>query len=246
MRRCLHSLAIPTTSTAPGRKHSSIFEPFLKLCFPHVHAGIDWSRGYESLDKELQQIVADARVGKRLADKLFKVWRNDGREAWLLVHVEVQGQREKRFPRRMFEYNYRIYDMHGRPVVSLAVLCDEHPTWRPDHFGYNNWGCEVGIRFPVVKLIDFRRDEAALEQSANPFAAVILRSSKFWTPGTRRRPAGNGNSDWSRACTIADCKKNRFASSSAFLTGCWPYPLSSSSRSEPRSSDLRSRDVCPM
>ena len=49
--------------------------------FPDVHAGIDWSRGYKSLDKEPQQIVRDARVKKRLADKLFKVWRNDGKQA---------------------------------------------------------------------------------------------------------------------------------------------------------------------
>jgi hypothetical protein len=28
------------------------FEPFLALLFPEVHRPIDWSRGYESLDKE--------------------------------------------------------------------------------------------------------------------------------------------------------------------------------------------------
>jgi hypothetical protein len=69
-------------------------DAFLALCFPEVHAGIDWTRGYESLDKELQQIIREAAVGKRLADKLFKVWRKDGNEAWLLIHIEVQGQRE--------------------------------------------------------------------------------------------------------------------------------------------------------
>jgi 1,2-phenylacetyl-CoA epoxidase catalytic subunit len=31
------------------------FEPFLELLFPAAHADIDWTRGYESLDKELQQ-----------------------------------------------------------------------------------------------------------------------------------------------------------------------------------------------
>ena len=72
-------------------------EWFLAFCFPEIHAGIDWSRGYQSLDKEFQQIVRDWRVRKRLADKLFKLWRNDGTETWLLVHVEVQGQREKTF-----------------------------------------------------------------------------------------------------------------------------------------------------
>jgi flagellar biosynthesis/type III secretory pathway protein FliH len=41
----------------------------------------------------------------------------------------------------------------------------------------------------MVKLIDYRRDEAALEQSANPFAAVILAQPKVLetrdTPATR-------------------------------------------------------------
>ena len=29
------------------------FEPFVAFFFPHVHCDIDWSRGWESLDKEL-------------------------------------------------------------------------------------------------------------------------------------------------------------------------------------------------
>ncbi len=66
------------------------------------------------------------------------------------------------------------------------MLCDEQPAWRPDHFGYNNWGCELSFRFPVVKLIDYRRDEAALEQSTNPFAAVILAQLKVLE--TRHEP----------------------------------------------------------
>src|SRR5262249_9781468 len=136
------------------------------------------SRGYQSLDKELQQIVREAKVGKRLADKLFKVWANDGKEAWLLIHVEVQGQRERAFPERMFVYNYRIYDLHRRPIVSLAVLCDEQPTWKPTHFEYNQWGCQVGIRFPMVKLLDYRGREAELEKSPNPFAVVVLAQLK--------------------------------------------------------------------
>ena len=30
------------------------FEPFLAFFFPAAHNGIDWPRGYEFLDKELQ------------------------------------------------------------------------------------------------------------------------------------------------------------------------------------------------
>jgi hypothetical protein len=96
-------------------------EPFLALCFPEVHAGIDWTRGYQSLDKELQKITSAAAVGKRLADKLFKVSRADGKEAWLLIHVEVQGRRERKFAQRMFKYYHRILYRYDRPEVSLET-----------------------------------------------------------------------------------------------------------------------------
>src|SRR5437762_8573588 len=143
--------------------------PFLAFYFPAVHSIIDWGRGYESLDKELQQVVRDARIGRRLADKLFKVWRKDGSEAWLLIHIEVQGKKEKAFPERMFVYSYRIYDRYRRPVLSLDALCDDNPNWRPDRFEYNICGCSLGIRFRTVKLLDYREKMAALEQDPNPF-----------------------------------------------------------------------------
>src|SRR5438067_2384426 len=118
---------------------------FLALFFSRLHAAIDWTRGYISLDKEFQQIVRDARVGRRPADKLFKVQLTNGKEAWLLIHVEIQGGVEARFPQRMFEYNYRCFDRYHRRVISLAVLCDERPNWRPNRFVYGGWGSKIGL-----------------------------------------------------------------------------------------------------
>ena len=43
----------------------SYFELFLAFFFPHAHRDIDWSRGYEILDTELQQLVREAEVGER-------------------------------------------------------------------------------------------------------------------------------------------------------------------------------------
>ncbi|HEY7491628.1 MAG TPA: hypothetical protein VIH59_11040 [Candidatus Tectomicrobia bacterium] len=73
------------------------FPAFMAFFFPEAHADIDWSRGYESLDTDLQQIVRDAALGTRLADKLMKVWRRDGVEQMVLVHTEMQGSREVDF-----------------------------------------------------------------------------------------------------------------------------------------------------
>jgi len=150
------------------------FEDFMAFFFPQAHADIDWGRGYEFLDKELQQVVREAELGRRLVDKLVKVWRRRGEEAWVLAHVEVQGQEEGEFAERMYVYNYRLFDRYHRLVASLAVLADERAGWRPGGFGYHLWGCEVGFKFPVVKLLDCRERWQELEASCNPFAVVVM------------------------------------------------------------------------
>ena len=147
---------------------------FLEFFFPVVHAGMDWDRPYEILDKELEQIVGEGELGKRLADKLYKVWRKDGQEVWILIHIEVQSQRDNDFPKRMYIYHYRIHDKFDRPVVSLAVLADESSQWRPCEYGYEEYGCQLRFLFPIVKLLDYKNDLEALEQHDNPFALLTL------------------------------------------------------------------------
>ena len=150
------------------------FEAFMAFFFAQAHRDIEWSRGYEFLDKELHQVTPDAALGRRRVDKLVKVWQKGGEEAWVLVHVEVQSQAEADFAERMYVYNYRLFDRHRRRVASLAVLGDERTEWRPDQFGYALWGCKVGLTFPVVKLLDYREQWPALEESNNPFATVVM------------------------------------------------------------------------
>jgi hypothetical protein len=72
----------------------------------------------------------------------------------------------------MFRYHARIFDRARQPVVSLAVLGDEEPQWRPTQFGYGLWGCDLLLRFPVVKLQAL--PEATLEAVRNPLATLTL------------------------------------------------------------------------
>ena len=160
---------------SPWKEALERFLPmFLEFFFPEIYADVDWSRGWESLDKELQQVVHEAEMGPRLADKLFRVWRRDGLEAWVLIHIEVQNQPDEGFAERMYVYNYRLYDRFRRAIVSLAVLGDARDAWRPAHFGYELWGCKISLDFPVVKLLDYAQDLTALEAAANPFGLVVL------------------------------------------------------------------------
>ncbi|MCC5638874.1 cytosolic protein [Nostoc sp. CHAB 5844] len=150
------------------------FEYFMRFFFPQAHSEIDWSRSFVFLDQELQQVVRDAELGKRLIDKLVKIYRIGGEESWLLIHVEVQSQEETDFPKRMFVYNYRIFDRYDRSVASLAVLGDDNINWRPNQFGYELFGCTVDFQFPIIKLLDYQQRLSELEASRNPFATVVM------------------------------------------------------------------------
>jgi len=164
------------------------FPEFMAFFFPRADGEIDWRRGYAFLDKELQQVVREAEIGPRRVDKLAKVTRlADGVEAWVLVHIEVQGQPEEDFPERMYTYNYRLFDRYKRRIASLAVLTDTNRSWRPHQFAYDLFGCRVSLDFPTIKLLDYGADWAALEANVNPFAIVTM--AHLQTQATRRKPA---------------------------------------------------------
>lgn len=150
------------------------FEAFLTFFFPHIYSEIDWTRGYEFLDQELQQLMRESEVGKQFVDKLIKVWLNDGKETWLLIHLEIQSQVDTGFPKRMFSYHYRIFDRYGQEVVSLAILGDNQASWRPEEYSYERWGCRLSLQFPTVKLLDYQPRWSELEQSDNPFAVLVM------------------------------------------------------------------------
>jgi hypothetical protein len=148
------------------------FPEFMAFYFPDACARIDWSRGYTFLDQELAQVVKDAELGKRLIDKLVQVATLEGDEQWVYIHIEIQGGHDSDFTERLFTYNYRLYDKYRRPIASLAVLADDREHWKPDHFGYELFGCTMGIHIPVVKLLDYQAQTEDLLTDPNPFALV--------------------------------------------------------------------------
>jgi hypothetical protein len=149
------------------------FEDFMIFFFPQIHKDINWKRGYEFLDKELQKVVRDAITKERRVDKLVKVWRKNGKQALLYIHIEVQGQFDAGFEERVFIYHYRLYDRYGPNVVSLAILGDDNKEWLPQHYSYDNFACRLSFDFPVVKLLDYLKKWDELERSNNPFSIVV-------------------------------------------------------------------------
>lgn len=160
----------------------------MALLFPVVHDDIDWSRGHELLPNELRKLIRQDEIGERKADLLVKVWRTNGGERWLLIHLEVQGGHETAFPRRMFVYHYRLFNRYNREICSLAILADDRPHWRPNSFGYDVWGCRLQFEFPIVKLLDWLPRLPELEADPNPFAAIV--AAHLLAQQTRHDAAG--------------------------------------------------------
>ena len=170
------------------------FPEFMAFYFPAAAAEIDWTQGHAFLDQELTQVTRDAELGRRLLDKLVRVATHDGQERWVFIHIEIQGQRDTDFAERLFVYNYRLYDRFRRPIATLAVLADASASWRPQGFDYRLFGCQVGIHFPIAKLVDFEPQLDALLADRNPFALVT--AAHLLTQGTRGDDAGRYAAKW--------------------------------------------------
>ncbi len=171
------------------------FKEFMAFFLPEAHDGIDWDRGHTFLDKELASITREAKTGDRHMDKLVKVWQPGGVAYWVMIHVEIQGEREPNYALRMFTYNYRAFDLEQMPVVSLAILADESSHWRPAEYGHVLWGTQINFKFNAVKLLDYAEQQAELERSRNPFAVVTL--AHLQAKRTRNRTEERYQAKWS-------------------------------------------------
>ncbi|MFA7483954.1 MAG: transposase, partial [Vulcanimicrobiota bacterium] len=148
---------------------------FFDFFFPKISKKIDWSRPQTFLDSTLRQMEREAKLGRREADALIRLFQVDGGEAWVLVHIEIQAQPDPDFAHRMFISHYRIYDSFRRPLCSLAILADKSKTWRPKSYTRQHWDTTISLKFPTRKLQDYNTPErlARLEKSTNPFAHLV-------------------------------------------------------------------------
>ncbi len=151
----------------------------MEYFFPEAYQQIDWEKGYEFLDKELQKVVRTAIGKRRYVDKLVKVWLKNGKESWVLLHIEIQNNWEEDFSERIYIYQYRIFDRYKEKVATFVVLTDENPNWRPSKFEYNLLGTKQLCEYKVVKLLDYKNRLEELEQDTNPFSLIVIAQLKL-------------------------------------------------------------------
>ncbi|WP_195763622.1 DUF4351 domain-containing protein [Duganella guangzhouensis] len=170
-----------TSATPPARYDlpwktalTHAFREFMDFFFPNISTEIDWSKRPRFRDKELARLGFGQTSNYLVADKLIEVLLRDGSMSWVLVHVEIQAQRDPELPRRILDYNYTIFYEYKQPVSSMVVLGDDDPDWRPNSFYNELFGTKMGIEFSTTKLADYAERTEELAASDNPFALVTL------------------------------------------------------------------------
>ncbi|MRW83686.1 hypothetical protein GJ698_06215 [Pseudoduganella sp. FT26W] len=136
--------------------------------FGEIATQIDWSKRPRFRDKELAGIGFGDSPGGLVADKLVEVSLRDGGVQWVLIHIEVQAQRDGSLARRVLDYNYRIFAEYKQPVASLVLLADDDPVWRPQAFHNSLLGTVMGISFAAAKLLDYASQIDAMRMSCMP------------------------------------------------------------------------------
>jgi len=160
-----------------------VFDDLLRFIFPKADQVFNMQRKFEFLDKELNELnpVPHRSAHPRFVDKLVKVYRQDGKEEWLLVHIEVQGYKDKHFRERMFQYYYRILDHHRRPVTAIAIFTGSDRKNMPNQYEYSFLGTQLIYKYNTLRIIDY--SDEVLSASDNPFAQVMLVARKALLAG---------------------------------------------------------------
>ncbi|MCK5508974.1 MAG: hypothetical protein KAI50_10710 [Desulfobacterales bacterium] len=164
-----------TEFDSPWKEIIEFFFPqFMEFFVPGSEKVINWNKKIKFLDKEFQKITKESADKRRYTDKLVEVVLKNNEKKWVLIHVEVQAQKEMEFSERMFVYNYRIFDRYGIPVTSIAILADNTASWNPEPFKYGMWGSSMGLDYIKTKLLDYKVQWSYLEKEENPFAIVVM------------------------------------------------------------------------
>lgn len=151
-----------------------LFIDFLRFMDPEADSILDFEKGVQFLDKELEQTYRPENNNYRpnIVDKLAKVFTHEGREEWILVHIEVQDQYRNDFGKRMFRYYYRLFDKHDKPITAYAIFVEPNLTERPDVFEKGFMGTNIKYQFNTLKIS--AQDDHTLFASDNPFALAVL------------------------------------------------------------------------
>jgi len=147
------------------------FDRYMKSTFKKDAAKIDWSKGWELMDKEMIRIFSTAKVKLRKGDLLVKVWLKNGKETWIMVYLEFQGYVDWDMGKRADTCYYRIKEMYGRPVAIQIIYTDDNPNFNIHSHKETCLSTSCELKFPTFKLLEHPPETY---DKMDPLFAIIM------------------------------------------------------------------------
>jgi len=157
-----------------------VFDDFLRFMIPAADNIFDFSKGITFLDKELEQLYppeAD-EFSPKVVDKLAQVYTLEGKEEWILCHVEIQSLYRSGFSRRMYTYYARILDKYDRSIAAFVIFTEASIKIRSDTYEREYLGTSLRYKFNTYQVAS--QDLKELSKSNNPFAIVLLTAKSIF------------------------------------------------------------------
>lgn len=128
------------------------------------------------LDKECNQLIPHAYQRTRYADKLVKVIFDHEESHPVYFHIEIQGYKDREFSKRMYVYDYRIFDRYGEDIEKLAIF--DRPSALPNSLTYSRTSMRRKLEMAYYHYKIWEADAAFLENHLNPLAQALLAVKK--------------------------------------------------------------------
>ena len=183
------------TNEHERRSEDELWKEFLSVSFynmlrsvlPDLANVADTTQPVRFLETELRRLArftrrysANPPDSRKFVDILAEVPLISGENAWILLHVEIQGRGGKEnFPLRMHRYRCLLEGRFNRPVAGLAILVQPIPADQTEGlYRWEGYGSEVTYRYPVFRI--YEGDEDALRKSDNPFDLAHYAGMQAW------------------------------------------------------------------
>jgi hypothetical protein len=127
---------------------------FIHYFLPDWVNEIDFSSKPDFLDKDIKRLMPKGKSKNRSVDILMRVYLKNGKTKTFLLHIEVQGYFEQLFPKRVFQYFYRISDLLQESIETLVIMIDEDPNYHPDEYIEQFGQTRVQFKYRLFKLLD--------------------------------------------------------------------------------------------
>jgi len=166
---------------------SGSFHDMLRSVLPEMASVADTSKPVRFLETELRRLARFTRRyssshpdSRKFVDILAEVPLISGENAWILLHVEIQGRGGKEnFPLRMHRYRCLLEGRYNRPVAGLAILVQPIAANQAEGiYCWEGYGSRVLYEYPVFKI--YEGDEEALQKSDNPFDLAHYAGMQAW------------------------------------------------------------------